>query len=443
MEKVCVGIKKETGHVDERRVVLTPDHVKKLIKEHDIAVIVQPSKLRIFKDAEYRAAGATISSNLESCKVILGVKEVPAKELMADKTYLFFSHTIKGQKYNMGMLKQILKKKITLIDYELVKRDNGRRVVFFGDYAGYVGMINALWTFGKRLKWEGVENPFEELQQTCTYDSLAEIKKVIKNIGKKIKKEGLPNQLAPLVVGFTGFGRVSKASQEIIRLLPSINIPADELGEFYRKGKFSNGVIYIVEFKKSDMLMKKEGGNFDSYLYRKYPDQFTSKFEKFIPYLSIIVNGIYWEPQFPRLVTLSYMKQFYEFNPNPKLRVIADISCDISGSIELTTKSTTSENPVYVYEPLTDKVTDGVEGFGPVILAQDKLPIELPKESSQSFGNALLQYIPQLARADYSKERLELNIPKVFKKAVIAHQGELAKRYHHLHAYIDKKERKK
>ena len=440
---LSIGIKKETGHADERRVVLTPEHVKKLIKKHKINVIVQPSKLRIFKDAEYKAAGATISKNLKPCKLILGVKEIPSEELIAGKTYLFFSHTIKGQKYNMCMLKQILKKKITLIDYELVKRDNGRRVVFFGDYAGYVGMINALWVFGKRLKWEGVDNPFEELNQTKTYDNLAEIKKVIKQIGGKIKKEGLPNQLVPLVIGFAGFGRVSKASQEIIKLLPSIHIPADELGEFYRKGKFSNGVIYIVEFKKSDMFMKKEGGNFDSYLYRKYPERFTSKFEKFIPYLSILVNGIYWEPQFPRLVTRGYMKQFYEFNPNPKLRVIADISCDIEGSIELTTKSTTSENPVYVYEPLTDKVKDGVEGFGPVILAQDKLPIELPREASQSFGDALLHFIPQLARADYSKERLKLNIPKLFKKGIITHHGELAKRYHHLHSYIDPKEREK
>jgi alpha-aminoadipic semialdehyde synthase len=151
----------------------------------------------------------------------------------------------------------------------------------------------------------------------------------------------------------------------------------------------------------------------------------------------MIVNGIYWEPHYPRLLTLSYMKQFYEFNPNPKLRVIADISCDIEGSIELTTKATSSENPVYVFEPITNIIKDGVEGFGPVILAQDRLPVELPREASQSFGNSLLPFIPQLALADYTKPRLELDIPKVFKKAVITHQGELAKRYHHLHAYVD------
>lgn len=438
--EMCIGIKKETGHPNERRVVLTPNHVKKLIKENNIEVIVQPSKKRIFSDDEYRKVGATISNNLSPCKLILGVKEVPKNEFIPNKTYLFFSHTIKGQKYNMPMLKNILDNNITLIDYELIKKDNGRRVVFFGHYAGYVGMINSLWTFGKRLKWDGVDNPFEELKQTCTYNNLSDVKSILKKIGEKIKKEGLPNQLTPLVVGFTGFGRVSKAAQEIIRLLPTVNIPADELASFFRKGKFSNGVIYIVEFKKADLFMNKEVRGFDSYLYKKYPERFTSKFEKFIPYLSIIVNGIYWEPQFPRLITLSYMKHFYEFNPNPRLRVIADISCDIEGSIELTTKATSSENPVYVFEPLTEKVKDGVEGFGPVILAQDKLPIELPKESSESFGTALLPFIPQLVRADYTKPRLELNIPKVFKKAVITHQGELAKRYHHLHAYIDEVE---
>jgi len=436
--EVCIGIRKETGHPNERRAVLTPDHVKKLINEHnDISVIVQSSKQRIFDDDEYKAAGATISNDLSPCNIILGVKEVPADEFIPNKTYLFFSHTIKGQKYNMYMLKKILDNKVTLIDYELVKRENGRRVVFFGDYAGYVGMINALWIFCKRLKWEGIENPFEELEQACEYDSLSEIKSVIKQIGKKIKREGLPNQLVPLVIGFTGFGRVSKAAQEIIRLLPIVQVSADELRTLFRKGKFSNGVIYVVEFKKSDIFMKKEGGNFDSYLYNKYPQRFTSKFESFIPYLSLIINGIYWEPHYPRLVTLSYMKQFYEFNPNPKLRVIADISCDIKGSIELTTKATSSENPVYVFEPLTGEVKDGVEGFGPVILAEDKLPTEIPRDASQSFGDALLQYIPKLAQADYTKPRLELDIPKVFKKAVVTHQGELAKRYHHLHAYVD------
>jgi len=435
---ISIGIRKETGHPNERRVVLTPDHVKKLIEEHKIDVVVQSSEQRIFKDDQYKEVGATISDDLSPCNIILGVKEVPPEDLIPNKTYLFFSHTIKGQKYNMPMLKKILDNKITLIDYELVKKSNGRRVVFFGVYAGYVGMINALWTFSKRLKWEGIENPFEDLQQTCTYDSLSEVKAVIKQYGKRIKREGLPNQLVPFVIGFTGFGRVSKAAQEIVHLLPTVNIPADELASFFRQGKFSNGVIYTVEFRKADLFMNKEKRGFDSYLYRKYPDRFTSKFEKFIPYLSIIVNGIYWEPRFPRLITLSYMKRFYEFNPNPRLRVIADISCDIEGSIELTTKATSSENPVYVFEPLTENVKDGVEGFGPVILAQDKLPVELPREASQSFGNALLPYIPQLAVADYTKPRLELDIPIVFKKAIIAHQGELAKRYHHLHAYVDK-----
>ena len=287
------------------------------------------------------------------------------------------------------------------------------------------------------MKWEGIENPFEGLKQAREYDSLSEIKSVIKQIGSRIKVEGLPNQLVPLVVGFTGFGRVSKAAQKIIDLLPTVNIPADEIESFFRKGKFSNGVIYAVEFKKADLFTKKEGGNFDSYLYNKYPESFTSKFGRYISYLSMIVNGLYWEPHFPKLVTLGYMKQFYEFNPNPKLRVIADISCDVEGSIELTVKATTSDNPAYVFEPLTRTIKDGVEGCGPVILAQDKLPNELPREASQSFGNALLPFITQLALADYSKPRLELDIPVLFKKAVIAHQGELSKRYHHLHAYVD------
>ena len=434
---LTIGIKRESRHPNEQRVVLTPNHVKKLINEHNIDVVVQSSEKRAFKDEEYVEVGAKISDNLSDCNLIFGVKEISEDELTPNKTHLFFSHTIKGQKYNMPMLKKILDNKITLIDYELIKRDNGRRVAFFGTYAGYVGMINSLWTYGRRLEVEGIENPFKDLKQTCKHEGLSEIKPIIKQIGKKIKTEGLPEQLTPFVVGFTGFGRVSKAAQEIIRILPIKKIKADELPTFFNEKKFSNKVVYSVEFKLSDLFMKIKDGKYSKYLYFKHPERFTSKLEKYVPYLSILVNGIYWEPKFPRLITLDYMKKVYESNPTHRLKVIADISCDIDGSIELTTKSTSSENPVYVYEPLTGKVIDGVKGNGPVILAQDKLPLELPKDSSEQFGDSLMPYIPQLVKVDYSKPRHELDIPKVFKKAVLAHQGELHDKYKQLYEHLN------
>lgn len=430
-----IGIRKETQYPSERRAPLTPEQIKKINLEN-IKIVVEPAEQRIFSSDDYINAGAEISPDLSNCDIIFGVKEVPIKDLLPNKTYIFFSHTIKGQSYNMPLLKAILEKNITLIDYELIKNEKGQRLVFFGNYAGYAGMINSLWLLGKRFELEGIGNPLSKIKQALNYENLESAEQAIKSVGKEISENGLPKEITPLITGFAGYGNVSKGAQNVYELLPSKTLTPDELEEFVLKGQFSNKVVYKVVFKEVDMYKHISNNEFNFEHFIKNPNEYESIFSKYIPNLTLLVNGIYWENKFPKHVTKKYLKELYKSDKKRKLKVIGDISCDIEGSIEITVKNTDSKNPSFVYEPLTDEVKNGIEGEGPVVLAVDKLPAELPRESSQYFGNSLFPFVKTLASADYSKKIEELEIPSEIKNAIIAHNGKLTPNFTYLNKYL-------
>jgi alanine dehydrogenase len=431
-----IGIRKESKYPTERRAPFTPDQVRDLIRAYDINVIVQPSDKRFFGNEEYERAGAIISKDLSECNVIFGIKEIPLEDLVPNMPYCFFSHTIKGQSHNMPMLRKFLELKGTLIDYELVRDEKGKRMIFFGHYAGYAGMIDSLWVLGRRLLWEGINTAFADIEQTNHYESLDEAKAAVKKAGTNIRNVGLPDALVPCVCGFTGYGHVSKGSQAIFDLLPVEAIPAKHFFDFIDSGDFSNKTLYKVEFAKPDMYENKFDGGFNLDEFRNHPDRYTARMEAFIPHLTMFINGIFWRPQHPRLLTKGFFESLYRSNPKPRLRVIGDITCDVNGSIEITVKSTNSRNPVYVYEPLTGQVIDGWEGSGPVILAVDKLPSEIPLEASRDFGKILMPFVPELAKVDFDSPLEKLQLPRQFNNAVIAHKGKLTPRYDHLKSYL-------
>ncbi|MBK7105348.1 MAG: hypothetical protein IPH62_08695 [Ignavibacteriae bacterium] len=430
-----IGIRKETQYPLERRAPLTPEQVKQLTQEN-CEIFVEPAEQRIFTSEDYLNSGAKISSDLSNCDIIFGVKEVPIKDLIPSKPFIFFSHTIKGQKYNMPLLKAILEKNITLMDYELVKNDKGFRQIYFGNYAGYAGMINSLWLLGNRLVHEGIKNPLSKIKQALNYDDLKSAEEAIKSVGKEISENGLPQEITPLITGFSGYGNVSKGAQNVYDLLPVVILKPNELENFIKKGEFSNKVVYKVEFRETDMYKHISNNEFIFDHFVKNPSEYESIFSKYIPNLSLLINGIYWENKFPKHVTKKYMKELYKSDKKHKLKVIGDISCDVEGSIEITVKNTESNNPSFVYEPLTDEVKNGIVGDGPVVLAVDKLPAELPRESSQFFGNSLLPFVKILASADYSKDFDELEISDEIKKAIIAHKGKLTPPFEYLRKYL-------
>jgi alanine dehydrogenase len=435
--KNTIGIRRESVDVTERRAPLTPKQVAKLAVEYDLDVIVQPSSLRFFPDEEYASAGAEISDDVSRCNVLFGVKEIPIERIEPGQVHCFFSHTIKAQRYNMPLLRQIVESDCTLLDYELVTNETGQRLIYFGDFAGYAGMVEALWALGKRLEWEGMASPFGVVEQTKSYDTLAQAQEAIAQVGRQIQKEGLPDKITPFVCGFTGRGHVSKRAQEIFKLLPAVEIRPEDLPTLASSGAYSKNAVYWVEFRKPDLYEPFEpDSGFDPDEFDQKPGKFHEKFHRYVEYLTVMVNGIFWSPRSPRILTRDHMCQMYARDPNPKLRVIADVTCDIEGSIELTVRSTTSENPVYVYEPVTGQVIPGFAGDGPVVMAVVNLPSELPGEASDSFGKALLPFIPAMARADFTQSIDGLDIPAPFKKAVIAHRGVLTENFRYLNAYL-------
>lgn len=435
MKKISsrIGIRIENKDVTERRAPLTPALVKQLIETHDLQIVVQPSATRVFSDEDYRAAGAEISENLADCNIVMGVKEIPKDSLESGASYCFFSHTIKGQSYNMPMLKVILDRGINLIDYELIANNKGRRTVFFGNYAGYAGIINSLWAMGERLHQAGIKTPLYQLRQAKEYAGLNEARKAVAEVGEMIRRDGLPAETVPLVCGFTGYGQVSKGAQSIYDLLPTEEIDPDNLEAFYEKGDFRNDVLYKVEFHEIHMFEpRQEGATFDLQEYFNHPQRYKGKFEQYVPYLSMMINGIYWEPQCPQLLTKAFLKQHFEETESPRLKVIGDITCDIEGSVEMTVKASTSDNPVFIYNPADGSAVDGFNGPGVAMMTIDKLPAELPREASQFFGEALMPYLPKLAAADFQGPLADLKIHPDVKKAIIAYRGELTAGFKYL-----------
>ncbi len=431
-----IGIRHEDKYAMERRTPITPEHARKLVRDHGLRVVAETSPKRIFSDLEYTDAGAMVAPNLKQCDVIFGVKEIPEKAFEAGKSYVFFSHVIKGQAYNMPMLKKMMDLGCNLIDYERMVDDQNKRLIFFGKYAGLAGMINSLWSLGQRLKEYGYsDNPFLKIKQACNYASLDEAKQAVSAVGRLIAENGLPDEMRPLTIGFTGYGNVSIGAQEIAHLLPSKEITPTQLLELRKRKRHPKNIIYKVVFKEHHISKRKDGGTFDLHDYYTNPESYENNFEQYIPHLSVLMNCMYWDDRYPRIVTKQYLKELFS-QGRPRLTVIGDITCDPDGSIECTHKGTAIEDPVFVYDPLTDKPAMGFTGNGILVMAVDILPSELPKDSSITFADALFPFIKPIAEADFNKSYDEIQLPGAIKKALILHKGKLTKDYEYISKYI-------
>lgn len=429
----CLGIRREDKSIWERRVPVVPADIPLLRAKHDMQVVVQPSPIRVFAEDEFRAVGAVVDEDLSSCDVIVAVKEIPPHLILPNKTYIFFAHVIKGQPHNMPMLRRLLELGCTLIDYEKVTDEKGRRLIFFGRHAGLSGMIDTLWALGKRLEWEGIANPFSQIDLAHAYPDLASAKAAVREAGERIRREGLPASLSPLVVGFSGYGNVSQGAQEVFAELPFVEIAPADLAALFADQPDAH-TLYKVVFKEEHMVEPVDpAGVFELQDYYQHPEKYRSCFSNYLPYLTVLVNGVYWDKRYPRLVTKAYLREHAD---DLRLRVIGDISCDIEGSVECTVRCTEPGNPVYVYNPRTDTTTDGYAGEGVVILAVDILPSELPREASIYFSGVLRDFIPAIVAADYTVPFEQLALPPEIKRAVIVYQGKLTPDYQYISEYL-------
>ncbi len=430
-------IRAEDKNKWERRAPIVPQDLKKIIDETGVKAFVEKSDKRFFKEEEYEKAGAEICSGMEKGDIILGVKEIPVEKILPQKTYLFFSHTIKGQKYNMPLLQKILDSGSTLIDYEKITDENGRRLVYFGRYAGDAGAIDILWLLGQNWKNRGWHTPFAEVKQALHYHSVEEAHHHIREIGQKIAAQGLPDALQPLVFGILGYGNVSKGAQYILEALPVKRVEPETLKSLFEKREYDPQAIYMVVFKEEHLVEHKEGKSFDLQDYYQHPENYRPVFARYLPYISVLINAIYWEERYPRFVTWENLARL-EKEGRLRLQGIADISCDVGGSIECDVKCTDSGQPAYLVHPATHSITEGYLGDGIVLLAVDNLPAEVPNDSSTFFSHQLTPFVPGIIRADLSKPLQESGLPEEIKRAVIAYHGKLTPSFEYLKEFLQK-----
>lgn len=398
--KLKIGIIREGKTPPDKRVPFTPLQTEEIEQRFPhMKVVVQKSANRCFKDDEYQNLGLEVSDAVDHCDVLMGIKEVPVDQLVANKTYLFFSHTIKKQPYNKKLLQEVLKKKIRLIDYETLTDRLGNRLVAFGRFAGIVGAYNGLWAYGQRYKAFSLRRAFD-----C-FD--------INDLKLEIRKVALP----PLKIILTGAGRVGKGAMET---LDTAGIRKVTAHDFLNK-QFDEPVY--VQLGSGDYHIRKEGGHFNREEFHKYPERYVSDFAKFTRVADVLMAGAFWNPKAPVLFTQKEMR-----DSGFKIKIIADITCDIGGSIPSTKKASTIAEPLYDYNPLTDAVESPLSNDTFItVMAVDNLPCELPRSASEEFGRDLVDKILPLFLND--------DPDAILQRATIAKGGELTDTFLYLSDY--------
>ena len=431
-----IGIRREDKNEWERRVPLTPVHVEQLTKS-GFKVSIQASNVRIFSDVEYANAGAAIREDLTDCDLVLAVKEIPVKFFRKGGVFMFFPHVCKGQSHNMSMLRRIMEVGATLIDFERVVDDSNRRLIFFGNHAGSAGMIETFHALGRRLEWEGFKTQFAEVKRPVSLDGIDQGCEMVRAVGQKIKKDGLPDSLVPLVVGFAGYGNVSKGAQAVFDLMPHEQIAPRELEPFFKSQNYSSRKLYKVVFEEEHFVRSRDiRKEFSLHEYYEEPERYLGVFEEYLPYLTVLMNCIYWDQRYPKLVTKDWIQKAWASIERPRLKVLGDISCDIEGAIECTLAATDPGDPMYTYVAAEDRIVHGWKGEGPVVMAVDTLPSEVPREASSSFGDMLAPFLHRIVAADFGAPFGPLDLPNEIKKAVIVHRGDLTPNYRHLLRFL-------
>jgi alpha-aminoadipic semialdehyde synthase len=444
----CIGILREVVSVWERRVALTPSGCKKLL-DSGIRVVIQPSRIRCFSDDEYLEVGCELNEDLIGCNLIVGLQAPDISTLLAEKTYIIFSHTKKGKTDNQALLEKILEKKIRLIDYECIKEDvedraMAKRIVSFGRIAGVAGTINLLKGMGELLLARQVSTPFVFTKLSYMYSDVEDGEHSLKTLGKYLTDQYLPEEFSPFFIAVLGNGRVSLGVQEALSHLPTKFLTPNQLllGEYENR----RDIIYVVVFNPSDIYEKIENeSEFDKSEFIKSPELYYSVFEsKYLKYFHAIINTLYWESRHPKLLTKSQLKT-HVTNHDIKLFAISDISCDIEGSIEILNHYTTFRKPFFIYEPVLEKEIDHVDHStkeGIIYHAISNLAASFPIDASEHFCNLLLPLIDNLAHSKYPvKFEDQTDLCNELKNACICSNGVLTPLYRNIFRNTEEKKK--
>ncbi len=395
------GIIKERKNPPDRRAVFSPSELLELKNKFPTAEIkVEASDIRVFLDSEYAEKGFEVSEDVSDCEVLLGVKEVPVDALIPNKKYFFFSHTIKKQAYNRKLLQACIDKNIELFDHETIVNENNTRLIGFGRYAGIVGAYNGIRAFG--LKYEIFNLPKAE--------TLNNQQALI----TQLKKPFLP----PIKIVLSGKGKVAMGAKEMLDGMKVKEVSVED----YLSTTYTYPVYTMIDVK--DYNIHKDGSAFDKKDFYTNPQNYNSNFERFAQVSDIFMAGHFYGNGAPIILTRDMLS-----SPKCKIKVVADISCDIAGPIASTLRASTIAEPCYGYLPSENKEVDMFHPGAIVVMAVDNLPCELPKDASEGFGEMFLEHvIPAFFNNDANG---------ILARAKITENGKLTPRFAYLQNYLD------
>lgn len=393
-----LGIVREEKLPHDKRVPFTPVQCKYLLEEYPgLEMAVQPGPWRCYTDDEYRKHGILLQEDLSDCDVLMGVKEVPVDQLIAGKKYLFFSHTIKKQAHNLKLLKTMLEKKIEMIDYECMVDEAGHRVIGFGRYAGLVGAYNGIMAYG--LKY----GLFELKPAHLCHDK--------KEMFRELERISLPN----IKIVVTGGGRVANGALEVLGVLGLRKVTTYEFLHY----SFREPVY--VQLHSEDYHRSKDGTPFSNQDFYQHPEKYDCTFagnNSFAGFCDLLIHCTFWDPRAAVLFTKQQMR-----DPRFRISVIADVTCDINGSIPSTTRASTIDDKFYGYNPNTERIEEPFAPSTITVMAIDNLPCELPRDASEGFGKHLMERVmPFLINEDDG----------MIDRATIVKNGKVQPRFAHL-----------
>ncbi|AIY11834.1 NAD(P)-dependent oxidoreductase [Cellulophaga baltica] len=398
------GIIRERKNPPDRRVVLSPDACQKLrTKYPEAEIAVESSAIRTYADEDYEKARLSLSADMEECDVLLGVKEVPIEDLIPNKKYFFFSHTIKKQPYNRELLRAFLDKNIEMYDHEVITNEKGQRLVAFGRYAGIVGAYNGFRAYG--LKYDLYDLPKAEtlIDQQALIDALNNIK------------------LPAIKILLTGKGRVGNGAKEMLDAMGLKKVTVAN----YLSTSFEEPVYCQID--ASEYNKRKDGVRGNKAEFFKNPELYQTNFVRFTKVTDFFIAGHFYGTGAPYLFTREDAK-----HEDFSIKVVADVSCDIDGPVATTIRPSTIADPIYGYDPLTEKEVDFKSTNAIAVMAVDNLPCELPRDASEGFGDAFLKnVIPAFFNNDKNG---------VLERARMTQNGKLTERYAYLQDYVDGKE---
>ena len=394
-----IGIIKEYKNPPDKRVVFSPEKCVEVVKKYpEVKFLIESSDIRCFSDDEYESIGLEIVDDLSECDILIGVKEVPIEKLIVNKKYFFFSHTIKKQPYNKKLLQEILKKNIELYDHETIVDKSNNRLIGFGYYAGVIGAYNGFRAYGLKKNLFKIPKAIELKDRVEFNQTLKQIK--------------IPN----IKILLSGKGRVGSGTKEVLDFLKIKQVsPNDFVDKEFDEAVYTN--IDVLDYNYSNSIE-----NSISNFYN-FPEKFESTFSKFSSVADIYFAGHYHNPKAPKLITNQDMKE-NSFN----IDVIADISCDIDGPIASTIRPSTIDNPIYGFHKSNSIECDFLDPDAIAVMAVDNLPCELPRDSSEMFGDMFLKYvIPSFFNHD--KE-------DILKNSKMTSNGKLTPRFKYLSDYV-------